>query len=110
QPLQPDGRLGPIVAGDMLVERLARAHAKIEAARIHRFERGGGLRQNRRMVAWPRSGDSGAEDDATGLRSQRSQPCPDERRLPLLRRPGMKVVGGHNAAETSILGLARPAE
>ncbi len=108
--LRAHRRLRPVLADDVLVERLARADAQVEAARIHRRERGGGLRQNRRMIAEAWSRHAGAELDGARLRAERAEPGPDERRLALLRHPGIEVVGGHDGAEANILGLARPAQ
>src|SRR5262249_9453055 len=108
QPLQPDWRLWPVVAGDMFVQRLTRAQPKIEATGIHCFERRGCLRQYRGRGARPRRRDARAEEAATGLRADRPQPRPDERRLTLLRHPRMKMVGRHDGAKASILRLPRP--
>src|SRR5690242_17063765 len=102
QPLQPGGRLWPVFASDMLVQRLARAEAKVEPAGKHRLQRGRRLRQNRWMVARPRRRDTRPKDDAAGLRAERSEPRPDVRRLSLLRRPRLEVVRGHDAAKPNI--------
>ena len=86
QPLEPDRRFRPVVADDVLVQRLARAEPEVEPAREHRFECRGGLGDDGRVVAVAGRGDAGAEAQIGG-RPERAHPRPDEGRLPLRWAP-----------------------
>ena len=60
-PVDPLGRLGPVVGDDVLVERLAAAEAEPEAARVHRGQRGRGLGDDERVDAEGRARHAGPD-------------------------------------------------
>src|SRR5215211_397181 len=63
QDAEPGRRLGPVVADDVLVQRLTRAEAEPEASRVHSFQRRCSLGDYGRMVAeaWRRNARAEAE-------------------------------------------------
>src|SRR5215203_1663670 len=58
---QPRRRLGPVAADYVLVERLTGPEAQPETPRVHRLQSGGGLGDDRRVVAESRWGYAGTE-------------------------------------------------
>jgi hypothetical protein len=92
QPVQPHGSLWPVRANDVLIQRFARAHAQPEAAGEHLRQRRGRLRQNRGMIAESGRGNTRTEPYTARHGAERAHPRPDESRLPLLRRPRVKMV------------------
>ncbi len=56
-----DADLRPLAADDVLVQRLAGAQPEPEAAGVHRAQRGGGVGDDRGVVAEARAGDGGPE-------------------------------------------------
>src|SRR5579871_4885474 len=108
--LQAYRRFGPFAAHDVFVERLARADAQPEAVGVHGGQRGGGLRENGRVVAIRGAGDAGSKGHLLGRGAERAHPRPDERTLPLLRNPRVKVIGSHHAAETGLFRLSTPTQ
>src|SRR5579859_872148 len=102
-------RVGPFSAHDMLVEGLARADAQPEATGIHSSQRRGGLRDDGRVIAIRGAGDARAEAHTLRREAERAHPGPYLRALPLLRYPGMKVVGSHYAPEPRLFSFLAPA-
>jgi hypothetical protein len=105
QHLEPYVDLGPSVTEDVLVQCLARSHAKAEPAWQQRGGRGGGLRDDRWMDAQVGAGHR-RRDRKVDCLGQRADHRPDERTLPLLVVPGMEVVGDPQGIEAGVLGAA----
>ncbi len=98
----------PVVAEDVLVERLPAAEPEREAAlEQHRGSRGG-LRDDRRVDAHGRAGDGGRQLDLRGGLGERPDRRPHEAAVSLLIVPGVEVVGDpQQAGEAGVLGHAR---
>jgi hypothetical protein len=102
--LQADVGLGPRVAEDVLVERLAAAHAEPEPAFAEQHRAGGRrLGDHRRVNPECRTGDGRGHRQVAYLR-QRPDHRPDERRLTLLTRPRVVVVADPQCVEAGLLG------
>jgi hypothetical protein len=69
---------------------------------IHLLQGRGGLGDDRRVVARAGRRHAGAEAQL-GRRAERAEPGPDEAALPLTRRPGVEVIGGHDRPEADLL-------
>src|SRR5215211_7605309 len=104
---QAGRRLGPVIADDVLVQRLARAEAEPEASRVHSFQRRRTLGDYGRMVPKARRGHARTETEVRGG-TQSAHPGPHEGALTLIRGPGMEVVRGHDRAEPRLLSLFAP--
>ena len=100
------GASGQYAADDVLVERLAGAQAQPVPARVHRGERGGGLRDHRGVPAEGGRGDAGAHV-ALGALTDRGEHAPHERGLALGGHPRLEVVGRHHAGEAVLLRIDR---
>jgi hypothetical protein len=102
--------LRPLAADDVLVERLAGAEPQPEPTGEHRPERRRGVGDHGRVVAEAGTGDSRSEAQRRP-QPQRPHERPGERRLALLRGPGVEVLRDHEAgAEPRLLGLRTPVE
>ena len=107
QDAQPGRRLGPVIADDVFVQRLARAESEPEASRVHRFERRRSLGDYGRMVAEARRRHARAEAEVRG-RAKSAHPGPDEGALALIRGPGVEVIRGHHGTEPRLFGRLTP--
>ncbi len=103
--LQAHVGLGPAVAEDVLVERLAAAHAEVEAPVEQHGARGGGLGDDRRVDAHRRAGDARRDRQRRGLR-ERADDRPHEGAVALLVVPRVVVVGDPQRVEAGRLGAA----
>ena len=104
----PLGLRRPPVAGDVLVRCLAGSERDPEPAREQLAERGGRLRDDRRVVALARSVDD-AEGQIGGLK-RRAQERPREPGLALALAPRREVVRRHGGAKAGGLSLANVPE
>ena len=106
------GRLvGPVLAGDVLVEELAAAERDPgEAAGKHLPEGADRLGQDRRVVAPAAGHADGAEGEPRSARQGGAEPGPGEAGLPLRLRPGMRVIRGKSAIEPGGFGLLDEAQ
>ena len=93
----------PAPADDVLVQVLARAEAEMEAAVAHRGDRGGLLRDDRRVVADRRAGDERDQVDSLGLHGQRTEHAPRVGAVFVRIQPGMEVVGDREEVEARLL-------
>jgi hypothetical protein len=98
--------LGPAVAEDVLVERLAAAHAEVEAPLEQNGARGRGLGDDRGVDADGRAGDAGRDREPRGLRDGADR-RPHERAVALLVVPRVIVVGDPQRVEAGLLGALR---
>jgi len=105
--LQPHVRLGPAVAENVLVERLAGADAEGEAAVEQDLRGGRGLGDYGGVDADGRARDGRRHRQADAGGGESADHAPDERRLALLVVPGVVVVRDPERAETGLLGDAR---
>src|SRR3954447_6354491 len=96
--------LGPAVAEDVLVERLAGPDAEVEAPVVQDRARRRRLRDHRRVDADRRTGHPGGDRQRRGLR-QRPDYRPDEPAVSLLVVPGVIVVGDPQGVKAGLLGL-----
>ena len=96
--LQAHVGLGPVVAQDVLVERLAGADAEREAAVEQDGRRGRGLGDDRRVDAHRRAGHAGGDVHAGRRLGERADHRPHERRSGPARRSrdgsGRRSTGG----------------
>jgi len=104
--LQAHVGLGPAVAQDVLVERLAAADAEPEAPLVHDRASRGGLRDDGRVDAHGGAGDAGG-DRQLGDLSERPDDRPHERAVPLLVVPRVVVVGDPQRMEARLFGAPR---
>jgi hypothetical protein len=104
--LQAHVGLGPVRAEDVLVERLARADAEVEAAAEHDCARRRGLGDDRRVDADRRAGHAGG-DNQIGCLGYRPDHRPDEGAVALLVVPRVVVVGDPQRVEARRLGAPR---
>src|SRR5215207_2383174 len=109
QDAQPHGCLRPVVADDVLVERLTSPESEPEATRVHGLQRSRGLGDDRRVIAKTRRGHAGAGAEARGG-PQGAEPGPYEGALALLGGPGVEVVRGHDRGEAVVLRHLAPPE
>jgi hypothetical protein len=101
--LEPDVGLGPAVAEDVLVERLARSDAEREAALVHNTAGGSGLGDDRGVDAHRRAGHAGRHWEAARL-GERAEDGPHEGAVALLVVPGVVMVGDPQRVEPGRLG------
>jgi len=90
--LEADVGAGPSIAEDMLVERLARAHAEPEAPRHHRGHRRRRLGDDRRMDADRRTRHRGVDTQVARLGGDPAEHGPDEGTLRRRRVRGKAVL------------------
>ena len=107
--LQAHVGLGPVVAEDVLVERLAAADAEVEAPPVQDRAGRGGLR-DRPRDGCARSGRSRPSSRAGSVASgERADDRPHERAVALLVVPGVVVVGDPERVEARLPRRAGPA-
>ena len=97
------GLVGPRVAGDVLVGRLAGAERDPQPPGEHLAQRGRGLGDDRRVVALARRVDH--PERQRRRRHRRAEPRPCEARLALAFAPRREVVRGHDRPEARRLGV-----
>jgi len=95
---------GPVIAEDVLVERLAGAHAERETAAEQLLRRRGGLCDHRGVDPRRRAGDGGRDAQPVGRGCDAAQHGPDERAVTLIIEPGVEVVGDPRGGEAGALG------
>jgi hypothetical protein len=100
----------PGVAEDVLVQRLPRADAELEAPAEHHGRRRRRLRDDRRVHPQRRARDRGDHRHAVGHLRERADHRPDERAVALRAGPRVVVVGDPQRVEPRVLGLARLAK
>jgi hypothetical protein len=103
QHLEPHVRLRPVVAEDVLVERLAAADPEVEAPAGHDGARRRRLGDDRGVDADGGTGDAGGDRQVDGL-GERADDGPHERAVALLVVPGVVVVGDPERVEARLLG------
>ena len=109
QDAQAGRGLGPVIADDVLVQRLARPESEPEASRVHRFERRRPLGDYCRMVAEARRRHARAEAEVR-RRAECAHPGPNEGALTLIRGPGVEVIRGHHGTEPRLFGRLTPTQ
>jgi hypothetical protein len=97
----------PAVAEHVLIQVLARADAEKEALGHHRGDRRRGLRDDRRMYADRRAGDTCADADLLGRLRDPAEGGPHEGALALRIDPGVIVIGDHAEVEARLFGKRR---
>jgi hypothetical protein len=103
QHLEPLVGRRPLVAQDVLVEVLARAHAEEEPARHQTRARRGRVGHDRWMDADHRARDAGPEAQPLGRLRDRADHAPHERAVALRVDPRVVVVGDEREAEPRLL-------
>ena len=107
QPLVPFNHARPALADDMLVQALAGAQPKREAAVAEQAHGRRRLGDDCRMVAHDRASHRRHEPEIRGGLHDRAQNRPSERRMRLLLEPGKEMVGDRGKLEAGLLGTPR---
>src|SRR6266849_4266945 len=108
-PLEAHGGVRPFTADNVFIERLTRANAQPVSSGIHRRERGGSLRDDRRVVTIRGTGDAWPKSEPLRAHPERTHPGPYQGTLTLLWHPRVKVVGGHHTAKSRLFSFLAPA-
>ena len=100
--------LGPVLAGDVLIQELPAPEARPESPGVHLAQRGHGLRDDDGVVA-PDGAVDHADGDTRGLEG-RAEPAPREAGLALGLAPGKEVVRAREFVEAGAFGGFRQNE